>query len=305
MVVAGGVIVLSASLGRPIWIDEFLHFAFGGYDSAAEVWRTIRSTGLNVNFGQTGIYMMLDFGLLKAFGASALWLRMPSVLSAALLLYATVRLFRSEGHVFFWPLVAILVFFCRPDFMYYAGEARPYMPLAAAAVGVLAFYGLSPEQRKRWPAKLLGYASVIWGAAMHPYFSVYWLALACFTYWQRNADTSRWSIRAFVAHCDPALVAVGAALYFLVGAATWLRGGPDLNLDPLQFMSEQGLLRNFDHRYFGIVHGYALLLLNGVFSAATLALPAVEAPEARRLGTVAGALHPHPDGAVHFGAVVA
>jgi hypothetical protein len=261
-----------SSVGRPIWIDEFLHFALGSHSSAGEAWDTIRATGLTFNFGQTGTYMMIDYWLLKIFGASAVWLRAPSVLSSALLLYGTVKFFQSQGHSFFWPLIAIATLFCQQDLMYYAGEARPYMPLASASVGTLAYYSVPADERHTWPTRALGFASVVWGALMHPYFSIYWLALAVFTHWNALQGYPRFSLSGFVRHCNPHLGVLGTTVYFAIGASTWLRGGPKLDFDPLYWFTSTGLLTPFIYTHFEFTSLNTAVLLTGVFSAATIAL---------------------------------
>ena len=79
-------ILLYGPFGRPIWIDEFLHFAVGSHNSTREVWETIRRTTVEVNHGQTGFYILLDYWLMKLFGANLLALRVPSILSGGVYL---------------------------------------------------------------------------------------------------------------------------------------------------------------------------------------------------------------------------
>jgi hypothetical protein len=83
-------IALYMSLGRPIWIDEFLHFAVAAIPSSAPAWQTITRSITGVNHGQTGVYMMLDYWLLSAFGANAVVLRLPSILSGIFLMDSTM-----------------------------------------------------------------------------------------------------------------------------------------------------------------------------------------------------------------------
>src|ERR1700741_4257591 len=88
---SGALILVYASTGRPLWIDEFLHFAFGAFRSTVSAWHAIRHSIASINFGQTGIYMLLDYWLLKAFGANAVALRLPSILSAGLMLWGGLQ----------------------------------------------------------------------------------------------------------------------------------------------------------------------------------------------------------------------
>ncbi|MEI8241203.1 MAG: hypothetical protein WCI22_17460, partial [Actinomycetota bacterium] len=65
-----GVLAVYAGTWRPIWYDELLHYALGAM-SWQDALRTVDYTTIEVNHGQTGVYMLLDFALLKVFGANA------------------------------------------------------------------------------------------------------------------------------------------------------------------------------------------------------------------------------------------
>ena len=54
---------ISVLPGRPIWIDEFVHFAFGAFGSTSEAWAAITTSINGVNHGQTGVYMLIDYWL--------------------------------------------------------------------------------------------------------------------------------------------------------------------------------------------------------------------------------------------------
>ena len=262
-----------ASLGRPIWIDEFLHFALGSEPSTAAAWATIRTTIRGVNFGQTGAYMIADYWLLKLFGASAFWLRLPSIVSALFMALATVIFFHLKGFKAYWSLLALMALFCQDSLMYYAGEARPYMPLAAAAVGTLAYYSIPQAPRRGCWAFSLGLASILWGSLMHPYFAIYWLALACFTYWETlGYSLGSMTLGSFLRHCNPVLTAIGIITYFSIGLATWMRAGRVLDLDPFFWISKDGLYRTFfDASHFQIFAGYAAVAVV-LFVATAIAL---------------------------------
>ncbi len=47
-----------SSLTRPIWIDEFLHYALGSHRSTAEAWLSINDTLPTFNHGQTGVHIV-------------------------------------------------------------------------------------------------------------------------------------------------------------------------------------------------------------------------------------------------------
>src|SRR5262245_47420459 len=110
-VLAAYVLTLNMSLGRPIWIDEFLHFAVAAQTSTADAWRVIRNSIAIVNHGQTGIYMILDYWLTSAFGANAIILRLPSILSGAFLLASSLWLIRNLRLSILWQLMTLAALF--------------------------------------------------------------------------------------------------------------------------------------------------------------------------------------------------
>lgn len=232
------IFIMYSGIGRPIWTDEFLHFSLGGYDSISDVLNVIRKTTANINHGQTGAYMLLDYLLLKMFGASAFALRIPSLLSGALLLAAAFLFFRARRVGFFGRIGFLIAISGQADLLYYMGEARPYMPLAASAVGVLAYYSFPPEERRSWPVVALGWTSVILGASMHPYFPVYWFVIFLFCYWMAWFDGRKvGTVADALAFVNLPLSIVGTLLVFGIGAFTWLQGGPKFEFDPFQWLS--------------------------------------------------------------------
>src|SRR2546422_6396386 len=92
--IAFSIVCLGLSLqpGKALVIDEFLHFAVGAYESTSEAWDIVRaSIAGGINHGQTGAYMMVDYWLLRAFGANLFWLRFPSLLAGLLLYLAALH----------------------------------------------------------------------------------------------------------------------------------------------------------------------------------------------------------------------
>jgi hypothetical protein len=240
------VVALHGSFGRPIWIDEFVHFALGSHVSTSEAARTIYETTVGLSHGQTGVYMLLDYWLMQLFGASATALRAPSLVSALLLLWGACALLRWRGCGLVWQALAVVALAGHETLMYFAGEARPYMPLAAATVGVAAYY-LAPAARRGSPAvEVLGVVSVLSGALLHPYFSIYWLAVFALAHAVAVAEGDRpLGVRSLLAHVNLPLSAVGAATYFTVGALTWLRGGPAFTFDPFEWVKRERLYGEF------------------------------------------------------------
>ena len=282
VVLLGTLVVLSVALygsfGRPIWIDEFLHFAIAAFDTTEQAWDVIGRSTTGVNHGQTGIYMLLDFWLLKAFGANIIALRAPSLLSAGLLLCAGVIFMRLRGFGLLWQCFAILILFCQPHLMYYAGEARPYMPLAAASVGTLVFAVANPDQRRQWSVRILGAGSICFGVLMHPYFSLYWLVIFCFGFWWTCFNEERsLSVQSFKKYLDIPVCVVGSILYFSIASVTWLASHPRFDRDPFQQIPQSDLLRLFvwhHTEFFGFPErGAGLLIVISAFAFAYIFLP--------------------------------
>ena len=258
-------IALYGSFGRPIWIDEFLHFAIAAFDTTEQAWDVIRRSTTGVNHGQTGIYMLLDFWLLKIFGANVVALRIPSLLSTGLLLWACVIFMRLRGFGLLWQCFAILMLFCQPHLMYYAGEARPYMPLAATSIGTLVFAAATPAQRGEWSVRILGCGSICLGVSMHPYFSLYWLLIFCFGFWLGWLNEERsLSLQSVKKYLNIPVCIVGAVLYFGLASVTWLASHPRFDRDPFQQIPQSELLRLFvwhHTEFFGFPERGAWLLI--------------------------------------------
>ena len=243
---------------HPIWIDEFLHFALGAFAGPGDAWQVIQQTVLSINFNQTGIYMMADFWLLKLFGADSLALRLPSLMSAAWLLVSTATLFAVRGFGNLWRLVAVLAILAQRPLMNFAAEARPYMPLAAAVVGTLAFYLVAPEDRRGW-IFIVGVLSIGLGSLIHPYFPGYWAAVIAIGFMTALLErSSRPQARAFFRFCGLRLLVPGMAIYGIVGAITWMRGAPALSFDPFQWVHRDVLVRQFlDNSHLSFIFDFA------------------------------------------------
>lgn len=241
-------VVLNSSFGRPLWIDEFLHFAFGSYETTSEAWSMISQSILGINHGQTGIYMIVDYWLMQIFGANTFWLRFPSIISGLFLFLATLYLFHLWKMPFWWQVMGILALSSQTQLMYYVGEARPYMPLVTATVCTLAYYSTPLPQRKSPILVCFGVFSILTGVLFHPYFSVYWLAIVLFTYVYQLIETGeKFSINSLLEHINIPLAVIGTIVYFYVGSLTWLRGRPEFEFtfDPFQLMKKDTLIIAF------------------------------------------------------------
>jgi hypothetical protein len=250
-------IFLYSGYRHPIWIDEFLHFAFGAMSGTSEAWSAIVQSIGRVNFEQTGIYMLADFWLLKLFGASSLALRLPSLLSAVWLLVCATTFLSVRGLDNMWKLALILALFAQPWLMNFAAEARPYMPLAAATMGTLTYYAAPIERRRGW-LRMVGLVSIGLGVLMHPYFPVYWAAMICVGFLLALIEgRARLAVQDVLRFCEPLAVAAGLAVFYIVGSLTWLRGAPVLDFDPFQWVHrDQLVVTMIDWTHLAFIYGF-------------------------------------------------
>ncbi|MCA2812330.1 MAG: hypothetical protein IM477_07155 [Microcystis sp. M090S1] len=265
-------VVLHSSMGRPIWIDEFLHFALGSYENTTNAWNVIQKSILGINHGQTGIYMLLDYWLLKLGGASAFWLRLPSILSGIILYLAAIALFRIWKMPLVWQIMGVLAIFGQNQTMYYLGEARPYMPLVAATVCTFTYYSLPDQKRESLIGFSFGIFSVLIGILFHPYFIFYWFAIVLITYLQQIIEINnnfKFSFANALKHINLWILLLGNVVFFVLGQLTWMRGRPDFqfNFDPFQWVKREDLVKtffSFSHfeflgEYIWIVFGLSIL----------------------------------------------
>ena len=240
------IVGLHASLGRPLWIDEFTHFAFAAEPSTAEAWALFRATADNIHHGQTGIYVLLNYWTLSNFGPDATLLRLPSMLSGLLLFGSAIMLFRVLGFTVLWQIVLVAALTGQHLLMYFLGEARPYAPIPAASAALLLYYIARPLHPHSRLVLGFGILTAVFGAIMHAYFAVYWPAICLVAYVHRQATTgAALGLRSLLRFANPPLVALGAGLYLLLAALTWLRGQPHFALDPFEWMRGHGLVANF------------------------------------------------------------
>ncbi len=247
---------------RPLWFDELLQFVFGAQNSTRDVLLLIHDTTDGINHGQTGVYMLLDYWLLQIFGANITALRLPSILAFAFLLHASRILLNSQNVGWVGQFVCLAAIAGQLDLVHLVANARPALPLAAASVGVFAYYALPFEDRKRLPNRLLGYAAILGGAAIHPYFSIYWAA--AFLFWYLVAiyrNELKIGIRSAMRFVNFGLSLFGFTLFFAIAFATWLPRHPNLNRDPFQFNSAASMPYEFlagSHFQFAGLAGFAI-----------------------------------------------
>ncbi len=233
-------------VGKPLWIDEFLQFALGAFDSTAQILAIIHESTRSINHGQTGFYMLLDHYLVRVFGASAFALRLPSVLSAIFLIFCALFFLRNKNVGIVGRFALLVALAAQSNLMNYLGEARPYLPLAATVVGTLAYYASPLAMRARPCVVAIGWGSVILGALLHPYFAIYWFAIMGFCVWSAwltgSGSLEFAEIRRLI---NPALLIAGLILIFALGSVTWLqRRETSFDFDPFQWVT-QGIWTEF------------------------------------------------------------
>ena len=285
ILLAGVCIALHLEPGKPIWIDEFVQYCFGAFTTAGDAWHAIRvSIAGGLNHGQTGIYMLADYFLLRTFGASTFWLRFPSLLATGLLFWGSFHLFSLWKLPLQWRVFGCLAIFNQTWITNQIAEARPYMPLAGASVGVLAYYFTPHLDRSRLKTRLLGAISILTGVLFHPYFSVYWLFACVFSFFLVSQSSGeaphleKKSLTSFIRHANPILCFPGVIIYFGLGATTWMPYSINLNFDPFEWIGH----RSAGVKMFLGSHIQFMWPLNSVFLAfALLANAAMLVPSLR------------------------
>jgi len=228
---------LSASIFRPIWIDEFVNFAMGASSSIEDAWFIVKETTIGVNHGHTGAYLIYSYITLSHIGASSIILRAPAILSGAMLFFSSIFLFRILNFSIFWQFLAVISLFGQSLIVYFIGESRTYMPLTASVVGLLTYYMGRARGFDSRALRMIGIVSSALGVVMSPYIAVYWPAVAIvsyFSYLIENQQPPR--LKTFLRFLNFPMVATGAIGFFIIGLFTWMRGSPNFTYDPLQWI---------------------------------------------------------------------
>lgn len=246
--------LLFAGWYKPIWIDEYLQFALGGMDLSDAIQTIWDTTGDGVNWGQTGTYFFANYALESLFGANLFVIRLPSILAAVALLGSAIIFLRLNGISRTWQFILLFFFLSQPSLMDYAGEARPYLPMASFAVAALTYYRIPFDHRTSWWARLIGVYAFLIGAVFHPYWIFFLTLTLLFSYWHYLFADSRqgsWSLlRKFV---NIRFLLPGLALYIIIALLTWLKGQSGFQADPYQFMqSTTGFVSTIFSTHFSI-----------------------------------------------------
>jgi len=268
--------VLFSSWNRPLLYDEFVYFVAGSL-SPLEILSVIHETTTNVNQGVTGAYLLFDWVLMQAFGAEDWALRLPSLVFGFLFILYSLVFLRHKG-IGTFGLTLFPVFLLTQELvMHYVGEARTYMPLAAAVVGLLTYYSANETWRCSPAGRVTGWSAAIIGVLFHPYIALYWPAILLFGYWtqHRGRLSGQQAIRTIVRWSNPAMVISGVLVYVSIALATWARGRATAFVDPFNFLPGPLPVEILIQNFYAFVPMFAAVTtgLALVVSAAAVFLP--------------------------------
>jgi len=273
-------VLFFAPWSKPLWLDEGLHFSLGDM-SLQEVLQAIDYTSIEINHGQTGVYMLVDWALMQVFGANLFFLRLPSFIAGTVLMWASVVFLRGRGMTWIWQFFGILAISSTPMFIYFLGEARPYMPLAAAAVCMFAYFSAPAAQRSSFSIRFIGFLGLVIGALFHPYWIYFFVLSVAFGYLVRWLDGSRpRGKKETFAYAGSWMTAVALTLFVLVGQMTWMRWIREFAYDPFEKIGGLGEFWTrllVSHFYFGNI----LILLTLVVVAVLVLILRVGKPGLR------------------------
>lgn len=218
------IIVSYSSIFRPMWIDEAIHFVLSGHPTLGELLLRLHNPDAGFLTRQTGFYQVINYLTLQVTGANWVALRLPSILSAALMIWAMYVFLRERGVSRTFQFVGLIALAGQAGFMYYVGEARPYLPYAATTLGVLAYFTASAESQRKSHVKWLGWLSLYLGALFHLYFLLVIPAVLAYSVWYwffRLDERPSWRSLRQAGH--PWLVASSLVLALILGWLTWMR----------------------------------------------------------------------------------
>ncbi len=218
-------IVLSySSIFRPMWIDEAIHFVLSGQPTLGDLLLRLHNPDAGFLTRQTGFYQVVNYLTLQVTGANWVALRLPSILSAGLMIWAMYVFLRERGASRTFQFVGLIALAGQAGFMYYVGEARPYLPYAATTLGILAFLTANDQSQRRGSVKLLGWLSFFLGALFHLYFLLVLPIVLAYSVWFRFFTTnSRPMWGAIFRTLHVRLVGSSVALALVLGWLTWMR----------------------------------------------------------------------------------
>lgn len=172
-----GVVLVAAtfliiSLPKKIWIDEFLGFAFAAYPTFSEALAAMHDSLDGVNFGQTGAYFVLNYALLKLFGAHYFALRLPSFVAYLASLFFFQRILLELRVTPAIRLLSLGYLALHPWNLPMGAEARSYILLQATVLGF--YYGYLKFSATHGQAGIRTiFISSLLGICFHPYYVMY------------------------------------------------------------------------------------------------------------------------------------
>ena len=230
--------VIFSGFNRPMWIDEYLHFALAGVPWS-QAFDLMTLTNANVNHGQTWFHQILSIATLNTLGAGTMGLRLVSWVSTVIMLVALYALLRTFSVP---PLLRLLlagILVAIPTTAFELGNSRSYIFLmAATAVSAWVLFS-TMISKKTTPFLLLAFTgAVLLGAMSHPYFPVVLAGLIAALLMAQYLMTRNLSF--FREKRITALLLISTAagmLSVLVGYLTWMRGSPDFSgVDPYEWL---------------------------------------------------------------------
>lgn len=232
-VLASALIIVSySSIFRPMWIDEAIHFVLSGQSTLGELLLRLHNPDAGFLTRQTGFYQVINYVTLQVTGANWVALRLPSIATAALMIWAMYTFLRERGVSRTFQFVGLIALAGQAGFMYYVGEARPYLPYAATTLGVLAYFTASATSQSKPHVTWLGSLSLFLGALFHLYFLLVLPLILAYSVWYRFFSTnSRPTRAALIRGLHVRLVGTSVALALILGWLTWMRPQATNQLD--------------------------------------------------------------------------
>ncbi|NQV72095.1 hypothetical protein HQ496_03155 [bacterium] len=260
VVLAVGIVALHSAFTRRIWIDEFLHFALAA-QSPNEILSTIyQTTGSGVNHGQTGAHFLLDAALIKVFGASNFFLRLPSYIAGFILLLSAAAFMRVKAKAFIWQILVIIALGAQSKMAESIGDARPYIFLASTIIAALAYFSFSATQQKSWLGKGFGVFAILVGAIFHPYWLPLLMGVVILTWIFSSLKSRSWSLQTLIRHSRWRFTLTGIILYFATGSLTWIKGSPSFSFDPFEMIPVEYFLYTFEASHFAFLYRFDVIV---------------------------------------------
>lgn len=230
--------VVFSGFNRPIWIDEYLHFAMAGIPWG-QTFELMASTNANINHGQTWLHQTLSVATLNILGAGTIGLRFVSWVATICMLVAFYALLQTFSVPPILKLLFAGVLVAIPTTAFELGNSRAYIFLmTATAVSTWVLFSTMILEKTSLFHVVTFTSAVLLGAMSHPYFPVVLCGIvAAFLMSQflvtRNFIFIREKriVRLFLISVLAGVVSVVAG-YF-----TWMRGSPDFSGgDPFEWL---------------------------------------------------------------------